>query len=284
MIKKIISVVLVAVMAAGILAVGAYAQTSPLFGDANSDGEVNSSDALAVLQCSTGIRVLSSMEQAIADVDASGDVGSSDALLILQKITGLVNDFAKETVETLKSTKIDPVFASENGYSFTVVMQEPTLGEVEMIFSTDGENKVISTVVEYQAGLFTIPVEIRMLHKDGKNYQVVPTITVAGQTVQGTYSDLEEDVELMFDSYSKLFTANVVYSHSKEAAFGGKTYNCEVFCGNNNSVLEYYFDNGKLEYLNIKSDDTTQMIDVKDFKAQPDTARLSIPSDYVYEA
>lgn len=283
MFKRIISVILVAVLAMSVMTFGASAKSTVLFGDVDNDGKVNSADSLLALQFATGLKSYPKKDQAIMDVDASGSVNSSDALLMLQVGTAL-KSITKTDASTLKVTKVDPAFASEDGYSFTLVMKDEDLGEVNMLFSTDGKSKVISTKVLYNG---ILPVEIRMLHKDGKNYQVVPGFTynfgITSGSVPGYYSDLDTDVALYFDSYSKLFTADVVYSHTKEATMNGKKHVCEVFYGNNDSVFEYYFLDGNLEYLRIANDKTDETLDIYDLEDKADSTRLVIPADCEYK-
>ena len=56
-------------------------------GDVNKDGNVNSSDALIVLQYSVG---LASLDTSLGDVSKDGSVNSKDALMILQYSVGLI--------------------------------------------------------------------------------------------------------------------------------------------------------------------------------------------------
>lgn len=62
-------------------------------GDVDGDGKIISSDALLVLQCSTGLKVLTYEQRSIADVNSDGEINSSDALNILQYATGLITSF-----------------------------------------------------------------------------------------------------------------------------------------------------------------------------------------------
>lgn len=62
----------------------------PLKGDVNNDSKVNSSDALLVLQASTGQFSLSTSQKKAADINKDTRINSSDALLILQLSTGLI--------------------------------------------------------------------------------------------------------------------------------------------------------------------------------------------------
>ena len=62
-------------------------------GDVNSDGRINASDALLVLQASTAYITLSDSQKKLADVASDGKINSSDALKILQYATGKITKF-----------------------------------------------------------------------------------------------------------------------------------------------------------------------------------------------
>ncbi len=57
-------------------------------GDVNNDGNINSSDALLVLQHAVSILNLNSTQKKYADMNNDGKYNSSDALAILQKAVG----------------------------------------------------------------------------------------------------------------------------------------------------------------------------------------------------
>lgn len=57
-------------------------------GDVNSDGNINSGDALLVLQSAVGSKVLNTNEKKAADVNGDGSINSADALKILQYAVG----------------------------------------------------------------------------------------------------------------------------------------------------------------------------------------------------
>ncbi len=65
-------------------------------GDVNGDSKVNSVDALAVLQHSTKVALLSAEAQKVADVNWDGTINSSDALEILLVATGIKASFPKK--------------------------------------------------------------------------------------------------------------------------------------------------------------------------------------------
>ena len=94
--KSIISVILTLAIVAGVF--GCYTAYSSaagknMIGDANSDGALNSFDALMIIRYATGTETLSSAELTAADVDKSGSVNSTDALYILHFVVGKISVF-----------------------------------------------------------------------------------------------------------------------------------------------------------------------------------------------
>ena len=83
-----------------------------LVGDANNDGEVTASDALAVMQYLNGNASLSGDNAISADVNRSGEVTASDALEILQYSNNTMSSFwsqginSKEENENITSGKV----------------------------------------------------------------------------------------------------------------------------------------------------------------------------------
>lgn len=59
-------------------------------GDTNSDGKIDSTDALNVLQYAVGLINIEKINQSLYDVDENGSINSSDALLILQYSINLI--------------------------------------------------------------------------------------------------------------------------------------------------------------------------------------------------
>ncbi|MEE1245853.1 MAG: dockerin type I repeat-containing protein [Acutalibacteraceae bacterium] len=58
-------------------------------GDVSLDGEINSYDALNILQYSTGSITLGDIQFGLGDVDGNGRLNSSDALNVLQYVVGI---------------------------------------------------------------------------------------------------------------------------------------------------------------------------------------------------
>lgn len=59
-------------------------------GDVNQDGKINSNDALAILQYSTGTKTLNANQLKAGDMNRDGKVNSNDALVVLSVSTGSV--------------------------------------------------------------------------------------------------------------------------------------------------------------------------------------------------
>lgn len=62
-------------------------------GDVNSDGAINSTDALWILQSSVGNKTLTDAQKKLADVNSDGKINSSDALMVLQYSVGKITSF-----------------------------------------------------------------------------------------------------------------------------------------------------------------------------------------------
>ncbi|MBP3328198.1 MAG: dockerin type I repeat-containing protein [Clostridia bacterium] len=278
MFKKIFAAVIALVMALGVFSMNAFAATDVVYGDITNDGNINSQDALKVLQTATGMYTATAYQQAVVDVNSDGNVNSSDALLILQYATDLVKSFNKSYDNTQKAKKVDPVFAN-GAYTFTLTLSDESSGNIDVTFSTDGKAKVMYSTMK----LGLIPVEYRLLHKDGKNYQIVPTINLGIEKFQGVYCETDDDISSIFDTYEAIFMAEVIYASSTKKTINGQVYDCETFCNENNAVFEYCYYDGALEFLTVSAGSTTQTLDISNLMVGAETSKLIIPSDCVYD-
>lgn len=118
--KRVFSVFLSVIIAAGCVSAASAANVK--YGDADGSGDVNSSDALAVLMHSIGQKLLTGDSLIAADVNGDGNINSSDALEILfyavkmrdsftveqlNKVPGTANEILAFYAETVKKARND---------------------------------------------------------------------------------------------------------------------------------------------------------------------------------
>ena len=67
-----------------------------VMGDVNGDGEVDSADAVLILQRSADLIGDNDLSMSAGDVNGDGEVDTADAVLVLQKVAGLIEKFPAE--------------------------------------------------------------------------------------------------------------------------------------------------------------------------------------------
>lgn len=236
--KKIISAALAAVIALS-LCTSACAR---LVGDVNGDGAANSSDALAVLQYSVGIK--DKIDEKAADVNTDGSINSSDALCILQISVGSYKgptEVEDELITSYKKDNVDPILKSGKFTLTTTVI-------------SDG-NAIPTTIMvngnDLSADMTYSGINCRMLILDGKCYLVFPKLRVYG-TVNSV------------PTITIAGTAKENYEKSEYYKLDGKTYVVETYKSSDGSVRQYYFLDGVWKTLVTTAADgtvSTQRID-----------------------
>ena len=68
-------------------------ENTGLLGDVNGDGNINSTDAMLILQHSVKIISLTPEQQLRADVTRDGNVNSTDAMRVLQYAVKIITSF-----------------------------------------------------------------------------------------------------------------------------------------------------------------------------------------------
>ncbi len=62
------------------------------FGDVNSDGKIDTTDAMYILQFTIG-KAPEDMDAEVADTNGDGGTDTTDAMLILQYAVGMISEF-----------------------------------------------------------------------------------------------------------------------------------------------------------------------------------------------
>lgn len=288
--KKIISVLLTIAVIAGMFAFGASAQGTYLYGDADGDKKINSADALAVLQHSTGIKTFSRTQKAIADVDMNNVVNSADALEILKYSVSIISEFKKDYSKTLKYKKVDTII---NTGTYTIKLNAVVEDQdTSFIFTAKGKEKAVSSSVKVNIkemlgdedlGVLAILLpsgetdfEMRFYtDKNGKNYMLFPLLKL--------YCEVEADMvpNVLADM---LFAAEYVFEKSTEKTEGGKAVTEETFIVDSDADMTYKFVSGSLSKVSLVNDEGATDFNVKSISASADTSLLGIPSGYIYSS
>ena len=122
--KTIISSIMAATLAAGVITVPAAAET---MGDIDGDGKVDSYDSLVVLRHSVGLEHLSDAQKKLADIDKDNSINSADALYILRMSVGL--DPFSNAVPKLSPEKEKSIGKTIDSYDFDGVIYAEKAGQ-----------------------------------------------------------------------------------------------------------------------------------------------------------
>lgn len=244
--KKILSILLSAILAASALGISASART---LGDVDGNKSANSSDALKILMYSVG--TLDTIDKRLADVNCDGNVNSSDALTVL-RIS--VNLYDGPTEVDLKPEVIDPIVKTGKFTLSTIMDMEDTKGNIQSTpttFMVNGKNICVLTKLEN--------VDIRFLFLNGKAYLVIPSFKL--------YSEIPKDYFEGFDFSSISFDTDQTYVGSFFSTYNGKTCTVDTYRSKDGSLTDYYFLDGKWAMLNGHSEKPENSRTITDFKA-----------------
>ena len=199
--------------------VTAFAATK---GDVNSDGKLNSSDALAILQYSVGSNP-KSFNKNVADMNNDGNINSSDALIVLKISVGLVDGNAT----TLRDEVIASVIKDKK---FTISMTVISEGEeIPTTVTMDGNN--------FAAALSLDGMDSKIITKGGKTYIAFDYL--------GTKMYMETDDDMGVGDFINTESDNDTYVKTTTVKDGSKTYTCEEYKSTDGTVTKYYFEGKK---------------------------------------
>ena len=114
--KKVFSVLLIL----GIILTSTFTAFAATAGDVNSDGKINSADALGILQHTVGSKP-KNFNKDVADINADGKINSSDALMVLQIAVGSIRLPPKTSAEIIDfyNTAVNKAVSSKAGFTKT---------------------------------------------------------------------------------------------------------------------------------------------------------------------
>jgi hypothetical protein len=253
--KKILSILLSAILAVSVLGISASAR--PL-GDVDSDKKANAADALKILQYTVG--ALDAIDKRLADVNCDGTVNSADALIVLRICVGA---YEGSTEVDLKPEVIDPIMKTGKFTLTTIVDTEDENGKPISIPSTimvSGNN--MCTSMKYSG------MNVKLLILNGKVYMIMPDLKV--------YVEMSEDDIGGLDIGNMTFDDNSTYAGSFYSTYDGKTYTVDSYRADDGSVTDYYFLNGKWAMVGEHSAKPEAAQKITDFKAGVDESYFSL--------
>lgn len=237
----------------GILLTSTITAFAATKGDVNSDGKLNSSDALAILQYSVGSNP-KKFNKNVADMNNDSKINSSDALSVLKISVGLVDGNAT----TLRDEVIASVIEDRK---FTISMT--IIGEGEEIPATvtmDGNN--------FAAALSLDGMDSRSITKGGKTYIAFDYL--------GTKMYMETDDDMGVGDFINTESDNDTYVKTTTVKDGSKTYTCEEYKSTDGTVTKYYFEGKKWVRQEIIDGSTISIIKIHELKDSVDRSLFDL--------
>lgn len=137
--------VLCALLVLGIILTSSFTAFAATAGDVNSDGKINSSDALLILQHSVG-SAPSGFNKNLADMNSDGKINVSDALTVLQISVGLINpSMNKADIVKLYNDSIEKTF---DQLKCTLVISDDVNITVNEVLTNGVEDTMLKTLFE----------------------------------------------------------------------------------------------------------------------------------------
>ena len=146
--KKVLCTLLVL----GIILTSSFTAFAATAGDVNSDGKINSADALGILQHTVGSKP-KNFNKDVADINADGTINSADALMVLQIAVGSIKPpMSKDDIIKLYNDSINKV---SDQTKCKVVISDNVDVTVNEILSDGKENPMLKDMFEQLVGTTT---------------------------------------------------------------------------------------------------------------------------------
>ena len=228
----------------------AFAATN---GDVNSDGKLNSSDALLILQYSVGSNP-KNFNKSVADMNNDSKINSSDALSVLKISVGLVDG----DTTTLRDEVIASVIKDKK---FTLSMTVISEGEeIPVTVTMDGNN--------FAAALSLDGMDSRIITKGGKTYIALDYL--------GTKMYMETDDDMGIGDFINTESDNDTYVKTTTVKEGSKTYTCEEYKSTDGIVAKYYFEGKKWVRQEVIDGSTISISKIHELKDSVDRSLFDL--------
>ncbi len=243
--KKIFSALLVI----GILLTSTFTAFAATKGDVNSDGNVNSSDALLILQHAVGSNPVN-FNKNLADMNNDNRINSSDALTVLQIAVGLIDP---DKTGTLRDEVILKVIGDRK---FTVSMTVISEGEkIPVTLTMNGD--------DFGAAISVEGIESKVITLKGKSY------------IAFNYMGMKMYMETEDGDMGGLVSpgsGDETYVKTTTVKEGTKTYTCEEFKSPDGTVTRYYFEGKKWVRQEVIEGNTVSICEIHELKDSVDNS------------
>ena len=214
--------VLCALLVLGIILTSSFTAFAATAGDVNSDGKINSSDALLILQYSVGSNP-SGFNKNIADMNSDGKINASDALTVLQIAVGSINPtMSKDDIIKLYNDSIAKV-SDQSKCKLTISSNVDIT--VNKILSDGKENPTLNNMFEQLVGPTTSEEEKFTFYK-GKTLKgekadeiLVATLIETSQIESATAVKYADGYKLTFRFFDEDIDMNEVAGPDAPADF-----------------------------------------------------------------
>ena len=249
--------VLCALLVLGIILTSSFTAFAATAGDVNSDGKINSSDALMILQHAVGSNP-KNFNKNVADMNNDGRINSSDALSVLRIAVGLVNG----DTTTLRDKIITNVIKDRK---FTISMTVVNKGtEIPTTLTMDGNN--------FAAAISVNGVDSKVIYKNGKSY-------VAFDYLEKKVYMETDDNQMNAGDFINTGSNNDTYVKTTSVKEGSKTYTCEEYRSSDGVVTKYYFEGNKWVRQEIIDGSTITISKIHELKDSVDRSLFDL-KDY----
>lgn len=144
--KRTIRKLLCTLLVIGILMSSSMMAFAATTGDVNSDGKVNSTDALSILQYTVG-KSPSKFNASVADVNTDGSINSTDALAVLKITVGIGNSSELSKADIVKLYN-DGLSKVSEQLTCTLTISTDISGSVNDFLMNGEKNPMLESLLE----------------------------------------------------------------------------------------------------------------------------------------
>lgn len=249
--KKLISVLLVALMLISVVfALGVSAETYKL-GDIDKDGKITPSDARTILRIAAQIEKVDETDKLIADVISDNKINAADARLVLRIAAKLEKELGEITIGETTTQPVDPADLTELTDAIGADIED-YIDNFSDMKKADGNS--------YSNGYVTVTADSKVVAEG-----VVSSVSITGgnYAVNGVYVGMNAD-----DAVSELKNQNWIVKSDSSLSVGLTKYGMSMrlsVAGDKVTMVEYFIGSSLVD------DNTTTTLPEETTTKEPET-------------